>query len=81
VITSVFCRLSMPLALLVGSVLLSGCSGEENIQLKKLDPKLDSILDAPPKDYVEKRKAFSAAPGSSSKIGRDPTGISKVPAP
>jgi hypothetical protein len=75
VITPVFRRWSMPLALLVGSVLLSGCSSEENIPLKKVD----FVLDAPPKDYKETRKAFSV-PGSSSKIGHDPTGISKEPA-
>jgi len=80
VITSVFRPISMPLALLVGSVLLSGCSGEENIPLKKLNPNSDSVLDAPPKDFKDKRKGFST-PGSSSKIGRDPTGISNVPAP
>jgi hypothetical protein len=79
VITSVFRRLSMPLALLLGGVVLSGCSSEENIPLKKLDPKLDSVLDAAPKDYKEKRKAFSV-PGGSSKIGHDPTGISNAPA-
>jgi hypothetical protein len=79
VITSVFRRLSMPLALLLGGVVLSGCSSEENIPLKKLDPKLDSVLDAAPKDYKEKRKAFSV-PGGSSKIGHDPTGISTAPA-
>jgi len=74
VIISVFHRLLKPLALLVGGVLFSGCSGEENIQLKKLDPKLDSVLDAPPEGYKEKRKAFM--PGSSAKIGHDPFGIS-----
>jgi hypothetical protein len=78
VIKSTFRHLSKPLALLVGGVLLSGCSGEESIPLKKLDPKLDSVFDAPPKDFIDKRKAF--APGSSSKIGRDPTGISQEPA-
>ncbi len=75
-ITSNFRHLSKPLALLVGGVLLSGCSGEENIPLKKVD----FVLDAPPKDFKDNRKAFST-PGSSSKIGRDPTGISQQPAP
>ena len=51
----------MPLALLVGGVLLSGCSGEENIPLKKVD----FVLDAPPKDYKETRKAFLSVQGSS----------------
>jgi hypothetical protein len=74
VTTSIFRRLSKPLALLIGGVLLSGCGAEENIPLKKLDPKLDSVLDAPPQDYKEKRKAFM--PGSSAKIGHDPFGIS-----
>jgi hypothetical protein len=73
VTTSIFRRLSKPLALLIGGVLLSGCSGEENIPLKKLDQKLDSVLDAPSKDYKEKRKAFMQ--GSSAKIGHDPFGI------
>jgi hypothetical protein len=76
VITPKFHHMSKPLALLVGGVLLIGCSGEENIPLKKVD----FVLDAPPKDYIEKRKAFSVK-GLSSKIGRDPTGISNVPAP
>jgi hypothetical protein len=79
VITSVFRRLSMPLALLLGGVVLSGCSSEENIPLKKLDPKLDAVLDLPGKDYKEKRKAFGV-PGGSSKIGHDPTGVSSAPA-
>jgi hypothetical protein len=67
-------RLSKPLAVLLGCIVLSGCSGEENIQLKKLDPKVDSILGDVPKDYKEKRPAF-ARKGSSSKIGRDPSGV------
>jgi hypothetical protein len=65
----------MPLALLLGGVVLSGCSGEENIPLKKLDPKLDSVLDTPD-DLKDARKAF-ATKGSSSKIGHDPSGLSK----
>ncbi len=68
---SIWCRLSKPLALVVGGVLLSGC-GEENIPLKKVD----FVLDAPPKDYKETRKEFSRK-GASSKIGHDPSGISK----
>jgi hypothetical protein len=76
VIRSIFRRLSKPLALLVGGVLLGGCSTQENIELKKVD----FVLDAPPKDYKEKRKAFSGNfPGASSKIGHDPTGISTAP--
>ena len=39
---SIWCRLSKPLAVLVGwRPLLSGCSGEENIPLKKVDFVLD----------------------------------------
>jgi hypothetical protein len=72
VITSFSCRLLKPFALLVGGALLSGCSGEENIPLKKVD----FVLDAPPKDFKDKRKAFSV-PGSSSKLDRDPSGVSK----
>lgn len=64
-------RLSKPLALLVGGVLLGGCGGE-NIPLKKVD----FVLDAPPKDYKETRKEF-VRKGASSKIGRDPSGVSK----
>jgi hypothetical protein len=73
VITSIFRRLSMPLAVLVGGIVLSGCSGEENIPLKKVDMVLEK-----PKDFQETRKTF-ATKGSSSKIGRDPTGVSKLP--
>jgi hypothetical protein len=72
VITSVVRRLSLPLAMLVGGALLSGCSGEENVPLKKVD----FVLDAPPKDYKETRKAYTIK-GASSKVGRDPSGVSK----
>ena len=77
---SIWCRLSKPLAVLLGCSVplgysvLSGCSGEENIQLKKLDPKVDSIIGDLPKDYKETRPAFSRK-GSSSKIGHDPSGV------
>ena len=64
-------QLLMPLAVLIGCVLLGGC-GEEKIPLKKVD----FVLDAPPKDYKETRKEFSRK-GASSKIGRDPSGVSK----
>jgi hypothetical protein len=69
---SVFHRLGMPLAVLVGGMVLGGCSGEENIPLKKVD----FILDPPPKDYVEKRPQYTHK-GASSKIGHDPSGINK----
>jgi hypothetical protein len=70
-----WCRLSQRLALL-GCIALSGCSGEENIQLKKLDPKVDSILGDLPKDYKETRPAFAQKRGSA-KIGHDPSGVSQ----
>jgi hypothetical protein len=58
---------------MIGGVLLSGCNGEENIPLKKVD----FVIDKPKEDYKEKRKGFTAAPGSSAKIGHDPSGVSK----
>jgi hypothetical protein len=70
------CRMSTPLAVLLGCLVLSGCSGEEHIQLKKLDPKVDSVIGDLPKDYKETRPAFSRK-GSSSKIGHDPSGVGK----
>jgi hypothetical protein len=69
---SILCRLSMPVALLVGGVLLSGCSGEENIPLKKVDFVLDT-----PKDFKETRKGFTARKGSSAGIGHDPSGVNR----
>jgi hypothetical protein len=60
-----------PLAVLVGGALLFGCSGEENIPLKKVD----AILNDPPKDYKESRKAFQAH--GSAKIGHDPSGVNR----
>jgi hypothetical protein len=75
VITSIFRRLATPVVVLAGGIMLSGCSGEEKIPLKKVD----FVLDAPPKDFKETRKAFSEK-GRSSKIGKDPFGISKAPA-
>jgi hypothetical protein len=69
---SICCRLSKPLALLVGGVLLSGCTGEENIPLKKVD----FVLDVP-KDFKETRKGFVPRKGSSANIGHDPSGVSK----
>jgi len=63
-------RMLTPLAMLVGLALLGGCSGEENIPLKKVD----FVLDVP-KDYKEKRKGFT--PHGSAKIGHDPSGVHK----
>jgi hypothetical protein len=62
----------MPVGVLLGGMLLGGCSGEENIPLKKVD----FVLDAPPKDYKETRPAF--AKRGSAKIGRDPSGVSQA---
>jgi len=62
--------LLMPLTVLVGCVLLSGCSGEETIPLKKVDFVLDT-----PKDYKEERKGFVARKGSSGSMKHDPSGI------
>ncbi len=67
-----WCRLLMPFAVLVGSVLVSGCSGEEKIQLKKVD----GIYEVP-KDFKETRKGFVAGKNSSAKIGHDPSGVNK----
>jgi hypothetical protein len=75
VIRSILSGLSAAIAILAGGIVLSGCSGEENIPLKKVD----FVLDAPPKGYKESRSEFSEK-GRSSKIGRDPFGISKAPA-
>jgi hypothetical protein len=69
---SVWCRLSKPLAVLVGGVLLSGCSGEENIPLKKVEFVQDT-----PKDFKETRKGFTKAGSNSSRIGHDPSGVAK----
>ena len=71
-ITSVSRRLLKPLALVVGGALLSGCSSEENIPLKKVD----FVLDAPPEGYKEKRPQYLHK-GASSKIGHDPSGVNK----
>jgi hypothetical protein len=65
-------RFSELLVVLVGGVLLSGCSGEENIPLKKVDFVLDT-----PKDYKEQRKDFLPGPGSSARMKRDPSGVSQ----
>ncbi len=69
---SIWRRFSMPLALLVGVALLSGCSGEEYIPLKQVD----SAPYEPPKDYKEKRKEFTRK-GSSAKIKGDPSHMNK----
>ena len=61
----------MPLAVLIGGLLLGGC-GDEKIPLKKVD----FVLDEPPKDYKEKRKEFSRV-GPSAKLKKDPSGINK----
>jgi hypothetical protein len=63
-------RLPMPLALLVGGALISGCSGEENIPLKKVDFVIET-----PKDYKEQRKQFQPMKGSSAAMKRDPSGM------
>jgi len=60
----------MPLAMLAGGVLLGGCSGEENIPLKKVD----FVLDVP-KDFKETRKDFLPGPNSSARMKRDPSGV------
>ena len=65
------CRLLWSLSVLVGGILLSGCSGQETIPLKKVD----SVLDTP-KDFKETRKGFVPRKGNSSGIGRDPSGVS-----
>ena len=67
---SAWSRFSKPLAVLVGGVLLSGCGGEENIPLKKVDFVLDT-----PKDFKETRKDFLPGPNSSAKMKRDPSGV------
>jgi hypothetical protein len=53
----------MSLAVLFGCIVLSGCGGEDSIPLKKVD----FVLDAPPKDYKEKRPGLSK-PGASSRM-------------
>jgi hypothetical protein len=61
--------------MLVGGVLLTGCSGEENIQLKKVE-----ILYELPKEAKEKAETKSGVrkrPNSSAKIGHDPSGVNK----
>jgi len=65
-------RLPMPLAVLVGGVLMTGCSGEENIPLKKVEFVLDK-----PKDFKEERKQFQPTKGSSAAMKRDPSGMGK----
>jgi len=70
---SIWCRFSLPLAVLVGCIVLSGCGGGETIELKKVD----FVLGDPPKDYKEKRQPF-VRKGSSAKIGRDPSGVSQA---
>jgi hypothetical protein len=60
--------------LLGGAFVLGGCSGEENIPLKKVDP----VAEAPAKDAKDARPVVTHK-GSSAKIGRDPVGISKEP--
>jgi len=60
----------MPLAMLAGGVLLGGCSGEENIPLKKVD----FVLDVP-KDFKETRKDFLPGPNSSPRMKRHPRGV------
>jgi hypothetical protein len=61
-----------PLAVLVGGVLLCGCSGEENIPLKKVE-----VVPEISKDYKETRKGFVGGKGSSSRMKGDPSGVGK----
>jgi hypothetical protein len=75
----IWLRAAKPLALLVSCILLSGCSGQENIQLKKLDPTKDAIYELP-KGYQEKRAGFLGK-SSSRKIGHDPSGVNPQGAP
>jgi hypothetical protein len=63
-------RLCRLLVVPVGVILLGGCNSEENIPLKKVD----FVIDVP-KDYKEKRQGFME--GQTSKIGHDPSGVSK----
>jgi hypothetical protein len=61
-----------PLTVLVAGVLFCGCSGEENIPLKKVDSGLDI-----PKDFKETRKGFVGSGGSSARMKGDPSGVSQ----
>ncbi len=72
VVTSIFRQLLIPLGLVVGGALLSGCSSEENIPLKKVD----MMFEPPPKDFKDKRTQYSHK-GRSSGIGHDPSGLNK----
>jgi hypothetical protein len=63
-------RLSGLLVALVGSMLLSGCGGEEKIPLKKVD----FVIDVP-KDFKETRKEFLPSPNSSARMKGDPSGM------
>jgi hypothetical protein len=69
---SIWRRSSKPLIALVICVLLGGCGGE-NVSLPK---KIEFVLDRPPDDYKETRKAFSRK-GASARMKGDPSGISK----
>jgi hypothetical protein len=69
---SIFRRCATPLAILIGGIILSGCSGEETIPLKKVDFVQDT-----PKDFKETRKEFQGGRGSSANMKRDPSGVSK----
>jgi hypothetical protein len=51
---------------------VTGCSGEENIPLKKVEMVLEV-----PKDFKDTRKGFVARKGSSAGMGRDPSGVGK----
>jgi hypothetical protein len=64
------CRLLRTLIVLFGGILLSGCGGEENIPLKKVDFVLDT-----PKDFKEQRKTFLGGKGSSAGMKHDPSGV------
>jgi hypothetical protein len=65
----------MPLAVLVACIVLSGCGGEDNIPLKKVD----FVLDAPPKDYVEKRPGLGKAGASARMLETHPKSTNPYP--
>jgi hypothetical protein len=68
---SIWIRFSMVLGALVVGVSVSGCGGEEKIPLAKLDP----IVEVPPKKPSEIPRNVRGGAGTSSKIGRDPSGM------
>ena len=68
---SIWCQFSKPLAVLVTGILVSGCSSQEEIPLKKLDPTKDAIFETP-NNYKETRKMF--AKKGSAKMIYNPSG-------